>query len=34
MGFDEFKNSMKPLIIKSEKEILGDVEEILTLFER
>ena len=32
MGFDEFKNSMKPVRIKDEKEILEDVESILSLF--
>jgi hypothetical protein len=32
MGFDEFKTKLKPKPIKKEKEILTDVEKIITLF--
>jgi hypothetical protein len=32
MSFNDFKNSMKPMAIRDEKEILEDVESILSLF--
>lgn len=34
MSFDEFKAKLKPQPIKSDEEILGDVKDILALFER
>ncbi len=34
MSFDEFKQKLKPPIVKSDEEILDDVKDILALFER
>ena len=34
MSFDEFKQKLRPQKIKSEEEILNEVKDILTLFNK